>query len=272
MHHFHHLASSSNDTKSQIIGSVIGTLLGAAVGAFATYWIGEKARQKQKETDEIKEQRKKLQAHEKAVKTANAEIEGILVLILKNIEHYKDIQQGIMDDQNNFRTTISLPQPYPHETGIGVDFMNVSLAIKWQSFESEVILQNSNLVEFNDYYAALRSSAHQVLLTGGNLNRQVLNRDNDAIKGGAAQCILASESFLERCFGILAEMELGVKKWRSFNFTTVTLQELKDYLDELHDYKPSDKQLKKHVDDELRSVYTADNAFKLASQQVADTP
>jgi gas vesicle protein len=266
-----HIAVS--DTKIQVVGGIVGILLGAFVGSLATYWIGEKARKKQKETDEIKEQRKKVRTHEKAVKNANAEIEGLLVLILKNIEHYKDIQQGIISPQGQFRTTISMPQPYPHQTGIGVDLLNVSLAVKWQSFESEVVLQNSNLNEFNEYYVALRSSAHEALLHSANLNRQVLDRDNTAIKDGAAQCILASESFKERCFVLLAEIELGAKRWKSFDFTTITLQELKDYMEKIGSFKPTDKQLTKHISKEFRLVYTPENAFKLASQQVevADT-
>jgi len=266
---FYHSQVASNGTKIQVIGSVVAVLLGTIIGALTTYWIGEKARNKQKETDEIKEQRKKVRAHEKAVKNANAEIQGVLVLILKNIEHYIDIQKGIISSQGQFRTTISMPQPYPHQTGISVDLINMSLAMKWQSYDSEVVLQNSNLNEFNEYYIALRTSAHEALLHGTNLNRQVLDRDNDAIKDGAAQCILASESFKERCFVLLAEMELAVQKWKSFDFTTITLQELKDYMDKLHDFKPTDERLKKHIDRGLRPVYKPENAFKLASRQAS---
>lgn len=258
----------SSDTKVQVVGSVLAVLLGTIIGSLATYWIGEKARKKQKETDEIKEQRKKVRGHEKAVRNAKAEIEGLLVLILKNIEHYKDIQQGIISEQGDFRTTISMPQPYPHQIGIGVDLLNASLATKWQSFESEVVLQNSNLNEFNDYYVALRTSAHEALLHGADLNRQVLDRDNTAIKDGATQCIVASESFKERCFDLLAEMELEIIRWKSFDFTTITLQELKEYIEKLNSFKPTDKQLTKYINDELRLAYTSDKAFKLASQQV----
>ena len=263
--------NSSNDTKAQILGVIIGTLLGALVGALATYIIGEQARKKQKEIDEIKEQRLKLRAHETAIKKANAEIEGLLVLILKNIQHYHDIEQGILDSEGNFRTTISMPQPYPHEAGLGVDMLSVSLATKWQSFESEVVLQNSNLNEFNDYYVNLRTSAHELLLKSEDLNRQVIDSDNTAIKSGEAQCIEAAESFLERCFVLLAEMELGAMRWKSFDFTAITLTDLKEYIEKVHSFKPTDKQLTKRINSEYRSVYTSENAFKLARKQAEAT-
>ncbi len=253
----------------QVLGGIAGALLGALAGAFGTYVIGEKARKKQKDDDEIKEQRLKIRANERALKNAEAEIEAHLVLILKNIEHYNDIKKGIVDLSGKFRTTLSMPQPYFHQVGIGVDLMNVSFATKWQSYESEVVLQNSNLNEFNEYYVALRSSAHESLLHGQQLNSQVLAMDDLVIKDGAGQCIIAAESFKERCFTLVAEIALGAQHWESIDFTKVTLEEVKIYINKIHSYEPTQEQLTSYIDEELRPIYTPEKAFKSASQKMS---
>ncbi len=258
-----YISTNANDTKIQVIGSIAGALLGAIIGGLATYWIGEKARTKQIDIDEIKVQRQKVRAHQRAITNANAELSSLLVLTLKNIEHYKDIEKGILDKQGLLRTTISMPQPYSHQAGLMPDILSNSVVPKWLSLESEITLQNSNVNEFNDYYNALRSSAHQILLTGGHLNPQVIAADNNLVTQGANQQITASNSFLDRCFDLLAELELGIEKWKKLNFTNIHLESLEEYIEKLINFKPAEKSLNARIV-ELKSDYTPEKAFKRA--------
>jgi hypothetical protein len=247
----------------QVAGSMLAALLGAVAGALGAYLVGERARTKQIEIDEIKVLRLKIRAHQKAIGDASAEVSGLLALILKNLSHYEDIGKGMLDSNNKFRTTISMPQPYSHQIGIASGIWNINVARKWQSLETEIVLQNSNLNELNNYYSALRSNAHEVLLSGGNLNPQVIDMDNNVIQRGVKQQITANNSFFDRCLDLLAEMELGAEKWGKLDFTTIQLRDLKNYIERLVDFKPKDKALNNRID-KLRSVYTREKAFKIA--------
>ncbi len=239
----------------------IGALLGGFFGATSTYFISERSRNKQREIDEIKEQRLKIRAYERAMLNVNAEIEATLVLILKNTDHYKDMRQGIVDKNGKFRASISLPHPYAHKSGLGIDIMNIAFASQWQSFESEIILQNANLVEFNNYYSALSASAHDMLLKGETLNPQVIHQDNKAIMQGSVSCIVATENFKERCLGLIARIDLIARRWKVIDFTSIELEDLLQYIETLRHFEPQISEINDYVNTKLRDTYISEKAF-----------
>lgn len=265
------LQSASGDAKlgavAGIVGAVIGAMLGALLGALTTYILSERARKKQKEQDEINVQRLKVRAHQRAIQMANSEIEGLLVLALKNLVHYADLQKGIVDTNNNFRSTISMPQPYQHQRELLPDMLNSHFAAKWLSYETEIVLQNANLRELNTYYVGLQNSMHELLLTGGTASGNVIQVDNTVIIKGATDQIEATESLKQRGFDLLAEMELGAKQWKKLDFTKpdLTLNNVEKLVDKLHTYAPTDKQLNKLVE-EYKKTYVPEKAFRVAAQ------
>lgn len=262
---------ASGDAKlsafAAVLSALVGAFIGALLGALATYLLSERARKNQKESDEILQQRLKIRAHETSYKRALSELESGCVLILKNIQHYQTLQAGIIDEKRFIKTTISLPQPYPHIEGLGTDMLSSDMLMHWQSYEGEIVLQNANLNELNEYYVALRTDAHHTLLTGGTLNPQVIDQDNKVLIQGAIQQIEANEHFLNRCLGLLAHIELDAKQWKDMDFTTIRLDELTNHMDKLRAFKPNTKKHAALVES-FRQQYTPENAFKVAGKQV----
>jgi hypothetical protein len=251
----------SNDA-TQIISALIGAFAGAIIGAFGTYIIGERARRKQAEIDEVKYVRGRLKDNGQATLNVEGKLHNLLILILKNLDHYRDIQKGIINTKTNeFRPTISMPLPYEHLVGLDEEILNVNCIINWSGVESEITLQNANLNEFNAFYNSLRNTIHEARLKKEALDTAVVVSDNNTIISAAGGLIIATTSFQERCIKVLAIIALTMEQWKKLDFTTITRKEIEEYRDKLVNYKPSEKALAKKVK-ELEDTYQTDKAFK----------
>jgi gas vesicle protein len=250
------------DTNKQVAAALIGSLLGAIIGALSTFLIGEHARKKQAEFNEIDKIRQKIKQHTGAMVAAQNNLHNLLVMALKNTGHSRDLAQGIYDSATN-RTvfTMNLPQPYKIENGLADGILNTDLVIQWTALELEVLLHNTNTTEFNDYYTFLRTSVHTAQLTNPNsLHKPTIISDSETIAAGAAEQVNACENFRARCIKVLARVELHAPQYKKINYKTVRLEELENYQSKLIDCKPTDKALGKKIK-ELEEQYTEDKAF-----------
>jgi hypothetical protein len=250
------------DTNKQVAAALLGSLLGAVIGALSTFLIGEHARKKQSEFNEIDKIRHKIKQHYGAIAAAQNNLHNLLVMTLKNTIHTRDITKGIFDGATN-RTvfTMNLPQPYKIENGLSDGILNTNLVIEWTALELEVILHNTNITEFNDYYTFLRTSVHNAQLTNpGSLQQATILSDSQTISSGANENVSACENFRGRCIKVLALIELHVKHLKKIDYKTVKLEEIEEYLQKLIDDKPSDKNIASKSK-ELEMKYSKDKAF-----------
>lgn len=253
---------SWTDTNKQVAAALIGSLLGAVIGALSTFLIGEHARKKQAEFNEIDKIRQKIKQHTGAIVAAQNNLHNLLVMALKNTGHTRDLTKGIYDNATN-RTvfTMNLPQPYTIENGLSDGILNTNLVIQWTALELEVLLHNTNTTEFNDYYTFLRTSVHTAQLTNPNsLQKATIISDSQTIAAGAAEQVNACENFRGRCITVLALIELHAPQYKKIDYKTVKLDELEKYQLKLIDHKPTDKSLEKKIR-ELNEKYTEDKAF-----------
>ncbi len=250
------------DTNKQVAAALIGSLLGAVIGALSTFLIGEHARKKQSEFNEIDKIRQKIKQHSGAIVAAQNNLHNLLVMALKNTGHTRDLTKGIFDTATN-RTvfTMNLPQPYKIENGLSDGVLNTSLVIQWTALELEVILHNTNITEFNDYYTFLRTSVHTAQLTNpGSLQKATIISDSQTIAAGATENVNACENFRGRCIKVLALIELHVMQLKKIDYKTVKFDEIEKYQLKLIDHEPSDKTLTSKIK-ELEKKYTEDKAF-----------
>ncbi|HVX24516.1 MAG TPA: hypothetical protein VG992_04220 [Candidatus Saccharimonadales bacterium] len=257
-----HTHTMLSDTDKQVIGALLGALIGAVAGSIGTYLVGENARKKQRELSEIDKIRQQIKASTGALVAAQNNLHNLLVMALKNAGHSRDITKGIYDSQSRLTTfTMNLPLPYQIENGISDGVMNTNLVIQWDALETEVMLHNSNIIEFNDYYSFLRTSVHSAQLTNPNsLNLNTVISDSTTIASGAQQQVEACAHFRERCIKVLALVECHVAQYKKIDYKTITLAELEEYRQKLIDHKPSDSELKKKIE-AANDQYTEDKAF-----------
>lgn len=253
---------TSTDTNKQVAAVLIGSLLGAVTGAISTFLIGEHARKKQAEFNEIDKIRQKIKQDTGAIVAAQNNLHNLLIMALKNTGHARDLTKGIYEASTN-RTvfTLSMPQPYKIENGLSDGILNTNLVIQWTALELEVLLHNTNTTEFNDYYTFLRTSVHTAQLTNPNsLQKPTIISDSHTIAEGASVQVNACENFRNRCITVLALIELYIPQYKKIYYKTITLNELEKYQLKLINYKPTDKALGKKVKN-LEEKYTEGNAF-----------
>ena len=225
-------------------------------------FIGEHARKKQIELNEIDKIRQKIKLHTGAIVAAQNNLHNLLIMALKNTGHTRDITKGIYDTVTN-RTvfTMNLPQPYKIENGLSDSILNTNLVIQWTALELEVLLHNTNITEFNDYYTFLRTSVHTAQLTNPNsLQKPTILSDSQTIAAGATEQVKACENFMGRCITVLALVELHVTQYKKVDYRTVRFGALEKYQLRLIDYKPRDKGLEKKIK-ELKEKYTEGKTF-----------
>lgn len=253
----------TNDTDTQIWGSIIAALLGALIGALVAFGLSEIVRRKQIRLNEVHEVRLRIRANQRAIANISANVHSSLILILKNIQHYKDLSQGVLDANDMLRATLSLPLAYPDATTSPADIINIELVGIIDSYINELILQNINIIELNKYYSDLLSTSHAVFLQGGSINPNAVKTDDNTIKKGSAAQIKASEAFYDKCIGLMASMESLADRYEKIDYTKVTLERIKSYETKLIDHKPTKNEIAK-IEKRLKKEYTATKAFLVA--------
>lgn len=258
-----------SETDKQVLSALLGALLGAIIGALSTFFTSEHARKKQLELNEVEKIRVKIKQSTGSLLAAQNNLHNLLIMTLKNTGHAKDMTKGIYDGDSKLTTfTMNLPQLYKIEPGLSNGMLNTHLVIHWDALETETILHNSNIKEFNDYYTFLRTSIHTAQLTNtSSLNLNTIISDNRTISAGAQQHVAACENFKTRCMKVEAMLELHLKQYSKIDYRTVKLGELEKYQQKLISHKPTDKQVKKKMD-ELSKKYTEQAAFKVNAHSV----
>lgn len=252
------------DTNKQVASALIGSLLGAVVGAIATYLTSEHARKAQREQDEIDKLRADIKLSAGAAASIEDNLHRLLVICLKNTGHFRDMKKGIYDSAGrNTVFTLSLPKPYSVTPKLSNNLFNADTVIQWEALELEIMLHNSNITEITDYYSMLRSEIRKVQMTSpSSLNVAPIEHDSGVIASAATGQLAACENFKERCFQVLARLQLYVKINKTIDYKTVTLDELKAYKLSLVNYKPTPKKLENALI-KLRETYTEEKAFQV---------
>lgn len=250
------------DTNKQVVAGLVGALLGALIGAVSAYVVSERARKKQLEFNEIDKLRQKIKASTGSMVATQNNLHNLLVMCLKNKGHFRDMTKGIFDTTTKKTVfTMNLPQLYKAESGLSDGMANVNLTIQWTALETEAVLHNANIKEFNDYYSFLRTSIHTAQLNNSNdLNVDTIISDSGTIANGAKGQMEACDSFRSRCLTVLALIESHVRHYKKIDYQKVELAELQKYYQELVDQKPTDKEMKKKLV-ELEAQYTEEKAF-----------
>lgn len=252
-----------SDTDKQVLGAIMGALLGAVIGATSTFYVSDHTRRKQIELGEIEKIRQKIKNSTGAMAAIENNLHNLLVMSLKNTGHFRDVTKGVYDSKTgNAVFTMSLPQLYQVEPRLSDDILNVGLGIQWTALELEVILHNSNIREFTNYYAFLRTSVHSAQLTNPNsLVIKTLLSDSATIASGAKGEMLACDNFKSRCITVLALLRLQLTQYRKIDYSkSINLKGLEDYQKKLIDYKPSEDELNEKIQ-ELEQDYTEEKAF-----------
>lgn len=255
---------ANDDNEAQIISAILGALIGALVGGLVAFLIGEHARKKQIELNEVENIRQKIKKSSGAIVTAQNNLQNLLVMSLKNAGHFGDMTKGIYDSKTQLTTfTMSLAQLYQIEKGLSEGMLNVNLVIQWDALETEVMLHNANIKEFNDYYTFLRTSIHTAQLGDPKaLNVKTIASDSGTIANGATQNIDACAHFRGRCLQVLALLECHVEQYKKIDYKTVGLEELEKYQMKLIEHNPTEKEIEKKYKEE-DAKYTAEKAFKV---------
>jgi len=251
------------DTNKQVVAGLVGALLGALIGAVSTFVIGERARMKQLEFNEIDKLRQKIKDSTGSMVATQNNLHNLLVMCLKNKGHFRDMTKGIFDTGTKKTVfTMNLAQLYATEPGLSDRMANVNLTIQWTALETEVVLHNANIKEFNDYYNFLRTSIHTAQLNSSNdLNVNTITSDSETIANGAKGQMDACDNFRSRCLVVLALIDSHVQHYKKIDYRKVKLTDLQKYYQDLVDQKPTDSEMKKRLT-ELEAQYTEEKTFK----------
>jgi len=250
------------DANKQVVAGVIGALLGAVIGAISTFVVSERARKKQIELNEIDKLRQKIKASIGSIVAAQNNLHNLLVMCLKNKGHFRDMTKGIFDTKTKKTVfTMNLPQLYEVEPRLSDGMANVGLTIQWTALETEVVLHNANIKEFNDHYGFLRTSIHTAQLSNSNdLNVQTILSDSETITNGAKGQMDACDNFRARSLVVLALIDCHVQHYKKIDYRKIKLADLEEYYQKLVDQKPKDAEMKKKLA-EFEAQYTEEKAF-----------
>ncbi len=240
-----------SDAEKQAYGSIIGSLLGAAVGALlgalAAFAIGVYARNKEIEKQKLFENRKIMNNSRLACAQAGAFIMSTLVQNEFNRGTGFDIAKGIQDESNNLTFQINTPEPYSVPPDKILDNLcNDDIVVEWLSLRQEIKLQNSNIINFRDYYTFLRTTVLAEMHTGHgeSLEMEIIESDKRTIAKVTHDQQAMHDDFKERCMKIQAKLLCYNEYHNSFDLKdSISLSEHREMVTRLYAYKPTKKTL-----------------------------
>lgn len=257
------------EAEKQVYGSIIGSLagagLGALLGALATFLVSRWVRDKEIESQKIKDNKKIINEDGLACRLANTFLMNLIIKNAANRQYAKDVGQGILDPQSNSTMfQINLPYTYSEPPELVNNFLNEEVLSLWTSLKQEIDLQNNNITSFNKYYVLLRDTVHSQVFTNNQskLNVAAIESDHEMIIRSMIDQQKANEAFRQRCIRFVATLQCYNKYYLKFDLRdSKSLEEHRIAIDKMKTYNPTKQTLVRSIE-KIEEVYDDAGLFK----------